>query len=139
MRREVIISTPLRCVLSHACLHSEFVIRIPDLIREVGFPHAIFGTRRGSRCQPPPLLAQNLDIMTLAIDILDLPARLDEAIALASAGGGVTLVDGPVARARLVAVQPTPTRRVPGLHAGAMEASADFDAPLPDEFWDDRE
>jgi len=25
--------------------------------------------------------------------------------------------------------------RSPGLHAGAWEVAADFDAPLPDEFW----
>lgn len=76
--------------------------------------------------------------MTTIIDIRELPARLEEAIALASAGGEVTLTDGQVARARLVAVQPSP-KRVAGLHAGAMEPSADFDAPLPDEFWNGRE
>ena len=27
------------------------------------------------------------------------------------------------------------TARSPGLHAGAWEVAADFDAPLPDEFW----
>ena len=29
----------------------------------------------------------------------------------------------------------TPADRVPGLHAGAWEVAADFDAPLADEFW----
>lgn len=27
------------------------------------------------------------------------------------------------------------TKRVPGLHAGAIQTTEDFDAPLPDEFW----
>jgi hypothetical protein len=25
--------------------------------------------------------------------------------------------------------------RVPGLHPGAIQSAADFDAPLPDDFW----
>ena len=29
----------------------------------------------------------------------------------------------------------TATTRSPGLHTGAWEVAADFDAPLPDEFW----
>ena len=33
--------------------------------------------------------------MTTAIDIRELPARLDEALAVASAGGDVILLDGP--------------------------------------------
>jgi len=78
--------------------------------------------------------------MTTTIDIRDLPARLEEAIAVASAGGEVTLTDGVVARARLVAIQPAAaTPRLPGLHTGGMTASDDFDAPLPDEFWNGRE
>ncbi len=28
-----------------------------------------------------------------------------------------------------------PERRVPGLHAGSITTTADFDAPLPDELW----
>ncbi len=31
--------------------------------------------------------------------------------------------------------QPERRERVLGLHPGAMEASEDFDAPLPDSFW----
>ena len=76
--------------------------------------------------------------MTTTIDIRELPARLEEAIALASAGGEVTLTDGPIARARLVSVQPI-AERIAGLHAGAMEIAADFDAPLPDDYWIGRE
>jgi antitoxin (DNA-binding transcriptional repressor) of toxin-antitoxin stability system len=72
--------------------------------------------------------------MATAIDIRDLPARLEEALALADAGGEVVLVDGATPRARLVPFAP-PGQRVAGLHAGAIQPAPDFDAPLPDDFW----
>jgi antitoxin (DNA-binding transcriptional repressor) of toxin-antitoxin stability system len=72
--------------------------------------------------------------MTTAIDVRELPARLDEAIALASAGGEVILVDGTSPRARLVPIVPVPPR-IPGLHPGAIQLAPDFDAPLPEDFW----
>jgi antitoxin (DNA-binding transcriptional repressor) of toxin-antitoxin stability system len=67
------------------------------------------------------------------IDIRELPARLDELLALAAAGREVILADGPEPRARLLPVRPVERR--PGLHAGAIQPSADFDAPLPEDFW----
>ncbi len=33
------------------------------------------------------------------------------------------------------AVQTVPQERIPGLHAGMIWISDDFDDPLPDEFW----
>src|SRR5262249_49562980 len=45
-------------------------------------------------------------LMATAIDIRELPARLDEALALASAGGEVILLDGSNPRARLRAFGP---------------------------------
>jgi antitoxin (DNA-binding transcriptional repressor) of toxin-antitoxin stability system len=72
--------------------------------------------------------------MATAIDIRELPARLEEALALASAGGEVILLDGSIPRARLVPFGPAPPR-VAGLHPGALQAAPDFDAPLPDDFW----
>jgi antitoxin (DNA-binding transcriptional repressor) of toxin-antitoxin stability system len=72
--------------------------------------------------------------MLTTMEIRDLPARLEEALALVSAGGEVILTDGPTARAKLVAC-PSALPRVAGLHAGAIQAAADFDAPLPDDFW----
>jgi antitoxin (DNA-binding transcriptional repressor) of toxin-antitoxin stability system len=73
------------------------------------------------------------------MDIRELPSRLDEAIAVTSAGGEVTLTDGAIVRARLVPVKSPATQRTPGLHAGAIQASPDFDSPLPDDFWTGRE
>ena len=72
--------------------------------------------------------------MTIAIDIRDLAARLDEALTLASAGGEVILLDGSTPRARLVPVSPVP-QRAAGLHPGALQPAPDFAAPLPDDFW----
>ena len=72
--------------------------------------------------------------MTTAIDIRELATRLDEALAVASAGGEVILLDGSTPRARLVPVGPVP-QRAAGLHPGALQPAQDFDAPLPDDFW----
>jgi antitoxin (DNA-binding transcriptional repressor) of toxin-antitoxin stability system len=72
--------------------------------------------------------------MATAIDIRELPARLDEALALASAGREVILLEGSTPRARLVPFNSTPPRTA-GLHPGAIQPAPDFDAPLPDDFW----
>lgn len=72
--------------------------------------------------------------MATAIDVRELPARLDEALALASAGGEVILLDGSIPRARLVPLGPS-TPRTAGLHPGALQLAPDFDASLPDDFW----
>jgi antitoxin (DNA-binding transcriptional repressor) of toxin-antitoxin stability system len=70
--------------------------------------------------------------MATPIDVRDLPTRLDEAISVAEAGGEVILTEGQTPRARLL---PLGNPRVAGLHPAAIEASEDFDAPLPDDFW----
>jgi antitoxin (DNA-binding transcriptional repressor) of toxin-antitoxin stability system len=72
--------------------------------------------------------------MATAIDIRELPARLEEALALASAGREVILLDGSSPRARLVPYEPAPPRAA-GLHPGAIQPAPDFDAPLPEDFW----
>jgi antitoxin (DNA-binding transcriptional repressor) of toxin-antitoxin stability system len=72
--------------------------------------------------------------MAIVIDIRELPARLEEALTLASSGREVILLDGPTPRARLVPVEAT-AERVAGLHPGAIQPAPDFDAPLPDEYW----
>jgi antitoxin (DNA-binding transcriptional repressor) of toxin-antitoxin stability system len=72
--------------------------------------------------------------MATTIDIRELPARLDEALALASAGGEVILLDGSSPRARLVPFAAAPSRDA-GLHPGAIQPAPDFDAPLPEDIW----
>lgn len=72
--------------------------------------------------------------MATTIDIRELPARLNEVLAPASAGGEVILLDGSTPRARLVPFAPIPPRTA-GLHRGALQPASDFDAPLPNDFW----
>ena len=72
--------------------------------------------------------------MAVTIDVRELPARLQEALDIASAGDEVILAEGTTPRARRLPLQ-SAAGRVAGLHAGAIEAAADFGAPLPDEFW----
>lgn len=75
--------------------------------------------------------------MSSTVDIRDLPSRFREAVAQAASGDEVIVADGSVPRAKLVPIAPAEARRprVPGLRAGAIEMSPDFDAPLPDESW----
>ena len=73
--------------------------------------------------------------MPTTIDFRDLPGRFDEALARAVAGEEVVLFDGSTPRARLIPLSATGGTRIPGLHPGAFQPAADFDAPLPDEFW----
>jgi antitoxin (DNA-binding transcriptional repressor) of toxin-antitoxin stability system len=72
--------------------------------------------------------------MPTVIDIRDLSARWEEALAQTASGNEVILTDGTTPRARLIPCG-APPMRVPGLHAGAMQPAPDFDAPLPDDFW----
>ena len=76
--------------------------------------------------------------MTTTIDIRELPQRLNEALARAVAGEEVVLLDGSTPRARLVPYPATGGPRIAGLHSGAIQPAADFDATLPDEFWTGR-
>lgn len=72
--------------------------------------------------------------MMTTIDIRELPARLQDALEVATSGGEVILTDGATPRARIVPCR-EPGPRVAGLHAGAFQPAPDFDAPLPDDFW----
>jgi antitoxin (DNA-binding transcriptional repressor) of toxin-antitoxin stability system len=75
---------------------------------------------------------------TTTIDIRDLPARFDEAMRIAASGQEVVLADAGTPRARLVPFATGARERVPGLHAGSMQSSSDFDAPLADDVWTGR-
>lgn len=71
---------------------------------------------------------------TTQVEIAELSERLEEMLSLAAAGADVIVTQGTVPRARLVPLGPG-QQRTPGLHPGALVASDDFDAPLPDSFW----
>jgi len=72
--------------------------------------------------------------MSKLIDVRELAARWDEALALAAAGDEIILTDGQIPKARLVPLSDN-AKRIAGLHPGAMQPTPDFDAPLPDGFW----
>ncbi len=69
------------------------------------------------------------------IEIHEAQQHLAELIAQVAAGTEVILTDGQTPQARLVPLAPAAPRRVPGLHAGSITISSDFDAPLPADFW----
>jgi antitoxin (DNA-binding transcriptional repressor) of toxin-antitoxin stability system len=71
---------------------------------------------------------------TTEVEVHDLARRLDELVSLAAGGTEVIVTEGHVPRARLLPL-PKGQQRSPGLHAGAIRAADDFDAPLPDAFW----
>jgi antitoxin (DNA-binding transcriptional repressor) of toxin-antitoxin stability system len=72
--------------------------------------------------------------MSKLIDVRELTDRLEEVLASAAAGDDVILTDGNIPRARLLPLS-SHRPRIAGLHAGALQTSPDFDAPLPDDFW----
>lgn len=74
------------------------------------------------------------ETMSKLFDIRELPARLDEALALAASGDEIILTDGQIPKARLVPLAAN-AKRIAGLHPGSMLPAPDFDAPLPDDFW----
>lgn len=70
------------------------------------------------------------------VDIHEAEIHLQELLALVGRGTEVILTEGNVPRARLLPPEEAaPTPRIPGLHTGGIWTSEDFDAPLPDEFW----
>jgi prevent-host-death family protein len=69
------------------------------------------------------------------VELAEAQDHLADLVAQAAEGTEIVLTEGNTPRARLVAAGGGGGRRVPGLHPGSMEASTDFDAPLPDELW----
>ena len=68
--------------------------------------------------------------MTITVTKQEFATRLDELYALALGGSEVVIEDGSTASLRLTARPPTITKRTPGLLAGRIRMSEDFDAPL---------
>ena len=68
------------------------------------------------------------------MDIREAQARLPDLLTEVQSGVEWVLLDGDKPVARLVPVASAETR-VAGLHARAIQASPDFDEPLPEAFW----
>ncbi len=72
---------------------------------------------------------------TKTVDVKEAQTQLMQLLALALQGNEVVIAEGNIPLVRLVPVQSQLTRRVANLHKGAMRMRADFNEPLPDEFW----
>lgn len=72
---------------------------------------------------------------TKSIGIHEAQQQLVNLVAQVATGTEIILLDGQTPRARIVPMTPYTARRVPGLHAGSITTSPDFDQPLPDDFW----
>jgi len=63
--------------------------------------------------------------------------HLSELLKRAAAGDEIVIAKANKPMAKLVPIAPRPKKRIAGLNAGGITYIADdFDAPLPDEFWD---
>ncbi|MCS7304307.1 MAG: hypothetical protein NZ602_04275 [Thermoguttaceae bacterium] len=67
------------------------------------------------------------------IDVKEAQARLPELISQMGSDQEWIIMDGSLPIAKIISIN----LRSPGLHPGAVWTSADFDEPLPDEFWAD--
>lgn len=69
--------------------------------------------------------------MLKTIEMHDLPPAVKEWLKTLPSGADIVLTNDHQPVARLVSVTP----RTPGLHAGQVWVSDDFDEPLPESFW----
>jgi prevent-host-death family protein len=73
---------------------------------------------------------------TIEVDVNDLPGRLAELLARATAGVEVVVTSGGTSVARLTPIPPPGGLQRIGFAPGSVAWMApDFDDPLPDEFW----
>lgn len=72
--------------------------------------------------------------MATTIDIRELADRFAELVEQVGEGGEVIVTERGTPKAILLPL-PSQKKRLAGLHAGAIQAHADFDTALPDEFW----
>ena len=73
-------------------------------------------------------------MQTKTVDVHEAQTHLVELLSLVTAGTEIILTEGSTPLARIVPMAGAPPR-VAGLHPGAIWTSADFDEPLPEEFW----
>jgi len=74
-------------------------------------------------------------MFTQTVEVSEVESRFSELLRLLNNGTEIILTKKNVPVARLTPVEPVKKERIPGLHAGAIWTSDDFDDPLPEEFW----
>jgi prevent-host-death family protein len=72
---------------------------------------------------------------TRSVDVEEAKEHLSELLSLVREGIEIVLTESDAPLARLVPIATSRSPRVPGLHAGAVRTTDDFDEPLPQEFW----
>jgi prevent-host-death family protein len=68
-------------------------------------------------------------MLSQTVDVQEAQKRLSDLLGMVKAGGEVTLTDGDRPIARLVPAKVASKSRVPGLHAGMISTTDDFDEP----------
>jgi prevent-host-death family protein len=74
-------------------------------------------------------------MITRTVEVREAQSRLNELLPSVTAGEEIVLTENNQPVARLVPMEYPSGKRVPGLHAGMVWVSEDFDAPLDEEFW----
>jgi len=69
------------------------------------------------------------------VDVQSLNSSLADLVDLAKREAGLVLTHAGQPVATMLPLPERVNQRMAPLHPGAMEVSADFDAPLPDDFW----
>ena len=72
---------------------------------------------------------------TSFIEVGEVQKRIQELLAWVAAGHEIVVTDRQKPVVRMSPIPGGLLRRIPGLHAGEVQMAADFDSPLPDEFW----
>lgn len=72
---------------------------------------------------------------TKTIELQRTQPSLNDLLLLVATGADVVLTENSEPLVRLTSLKTTAQPRTPGLHAGAIQMSEDFDEPLPDSFW----
>jgi antitoxin (DNA-binding transcriptional repressor) of toxin-antitoxin stability system len=78
-------------------------------------------------------------MLALTVEVKEAQDRLQELLAKVAEGTEIILTDGDRPFARISPIPASSATRVPDLHPGAFQPSDDFNDPLPDEFWLDKE
>jgi antitoxin (DNA-binding transcriptional repressor) of toxin-antitoxin stability system len=77
----------------------------------------------------------SMSTQTKVLDVREAQTQLAELLTLVKTGSEVMISENSTIVARLAPVKVPVSPRRPGLHAGAIWVSDDFDAPLPDALW----
>jgi antitoxin (DNA-binding transcriptional repressor) of toxin-antitoxin stability system len=74
-------------------------------------------------------------MVTKTVDITQMQAVKEYLLSLLEKDTEIILTEGDIPLAKLTQVEQKKSKRVAGLHPGAMTMHDDFDEPLPDSFW----